>query len=90
MSKELKQISLILPNFLIVGAQKCGTTNLHDSLDQHPQANMSKVKEINFFTLEEKYEKGLDFHSSYFKQPYSNQEITGESSPSCIFLALGA
>jgi hypothetical protein len=48
-------MNLILPNFLIVGAQKCGTTSLHDILSQHPQANMSKVKEINFFTLKEKY-----------------------------------
>jgi hypothetical protein len=59
---------LILPNFLIVGAQNCGTTSLHDSLDQHPQSNMSKVKEINFFTLEEKYEKRLDYYSRYFKK----------------------
>ena len=39
----------ILPNFLIVGAQKCGTTTLYDILNEHPEANMSSVKEIIFF-----------------------------------------
>jgi hypothetical protein len=34
---------MILPNFLAVGAQKCGTTSLHDILSEHPRANMSKI-----------------------------------------------
>ncbi|SHI67074.1 Sulfotransferase domain-containing protein [Mesonia phycicola] len=39
-----------LPNFLIVGAAKCGTTSLHNYLMQHPQVFMSKVKEPKYFS----------------------------------------
>ena len=43
-----KNINDNLPNFLIVGAQKSGTTTLYDILNSHPEVNMSKTKEINF------------------------------------------
>lgn len=39
----------ILPNFLIVGAAKCGTTSLYNYLKQHPGVFMSKPKEPDFF-----------------------------------------
>lgn len=39
-----------LPNFLIVGAAKCGTSSLHQYLDQHPDIFMSQVKEPRFIT----------------------------------------
>src|SRR5687768_6547415 len=39
-----------LPNFLIVGAAKCGTSSLHKYLDQHPEIFMSKVKEPRFLS----------------------------------------
>lgn len=38
-----------LPNFLIIGASKCGTTSLHRYLDQHPEVFMCPVKEPCFF-----------------------------------------
>ncbi len=38
-----------LPNVVIVGAMKCGTTSLHRYLDLHPEAAMSEPKELNFF-----------------------------------------
>jgi len=41
-----------LPNFLIIGAAKSGTTSLYYYLQQHPQIFMSPVKETNFFSLE--------------------------------------
>lgn len=72
---------MALPNFLIVGAQKCGTTTLHDILSDHPEANMSKVKEINYFTSNSKITKGLGYYSNYFKDPLASQKVTGESSP---------
>jgi hypothetical protein len=39
---------MVLPNFLIVGAQKAGTTSLHTILAAHPDTNMSEVKEVNY------------------------------------------
>jgi hypothetical protein len=41
-----------MPNFLVIGAGKAGTTALYEYLDQHPQIYMSPVKETNFFALE--------------------------------------
>lgn len=41
-----------LPNFLIIGAAKGGTTSLYHYLAQHPQIYMSPLKEPRFFALE--------------------------------------
>lgn len=39
----------LLPNFLIVGAAKCGTTALYHYLGQHPEVFLTPIKETNFF-----------------------------------------
>jgi len=41
-----------LPNFLIIGAAKAGTTSLHHYLHQHPQVYLSTPKEPAFFAFE--------------------------------------
>ena len=41
-----------MPNFLIFGAQKSGTTTLADHLSKHPQVYMSPMKEPGFFDFE--------------------------------------
>lgn len=41
-----------MPNFLVIGAQKAGTTALYNHLKQHPQVYMSPVKEPHFFAYE--------------------------------------
>ncbi|NER78126.1 MAG: sulfotransferase domain-containing protein [Leptolyngbya sp. SIO1D8] len=41
-----------LPNFLLIGAQKAGTTSLSHYLSQHPQIYMSPTKEPGFFDFE--------------------------------------
>lgn len=43
---------MTMPNFLIVGAPKSGTTALYEYLGQHPEVYMSPVKEPKFFALE--------------------------------------
>lgn len=40
---------MALPTFFIIGAPKAGTTSLHYYLDQHPEIQMSTIKEPNFF-----------------------------------------
>jgi hypothetical protein len=40
----------MLPNFLIIGAQKAGTTSLYYYLKQHPEVYMSPEKETHFFS----------------------------------------
>jgi hypothetical protein len=44
--------NLRLPDFFIVGHEKCGTTALYMMLSQHPQVFMSEIKEPRFFTPE--------------------------------------
>ena len=67
-----------LPNLMVIGAMKCGTTSLHQWLNQHPNIAMSRVKEINFF-LETHWDKGLHWYESQFD---GRAEIRGESSTS--------
>ena len=50
---------MTMPNFLVIGAGKSGTTSLYNYLKQHPQIYMSPVKEPRFFALEG---KGIDFN----------------------------
>lgn len=38
-----------LPNFIVIGAQKAGSSTLHDLLSAHPQVFMSKQKELHYF-----------------------------------------
>jgi hypothetical protein len=39
----------VLPNFVVIGAAKSGTTSLHRYLAAHPDVYMSQTKELNFF-----------------------------------------
>ena len=41
---------MIKPNFLIVGAAKCGTTSLYYYLKQHPDIGFPKLKEPKYFS----------------------------------------
>lgn len=42
----------MLPNFIVIGAAKSGTTSLYYYLKQHPEIFMSPIKEPKFFWLE--------------------------------------
>ena len=44
--------NLVLPNFLILGAARAGTTSLYYYLRQHPEVFMSPIKEVNFFAYD--------------------------------------
>ena len=54
-----------LPDFLVIGALKCGTTWLDLQLREHRDLHLpSTIKEINFFTRE--YARGLDWYRSFW------------------------
>jgi Sulfotransferase domain len=70
-----------LPNVVIIGAQKCGTTALHSYMARHPSISMSSPKELNFFIDDRRdgnWRRGLDWYRSHFDPA---AEIRGESSP---------
>lgn len=69
-----------LPNFLVIGAQKCGTTWLHQVLRQHPEVFVPKCKEIHFFNKSKNYERGVDWYRSFFEES-GNEKAVGEVTP---------
>ena len=76
------------PSFLIIGAQKCGTTSLYDYLIQHPAILSASRKEIGFF--DRYYNMSLYWYKSHFplirKKLFEKQKvITGEASPNYLF-----
>jgi len=68
-----------LPNLIIIGAGKCGTTSLHYYLGLHPQISMSWEKELHFFVSELNWHKGVDWYKSNFTD---KARVHGEASPS--------
>jgi Sulfotransferase domain len=67
-----------LPNLIVIGAQKCGTSGLHYYLSLHPQVSMSRPKELNFFIAERNWPRGLDWYRAHFD---AQATVRGESSP---------
>lgn len=82
----------LLPDFLIIGYYKSGTTSLYDYLVQHENIGAALRKEIHFFSFS--YWRGLNWYRSYFPTIYEKRKIeaktgkkflTGEASPQYIF-----
>ena len=67
-----------LPNLIVIGAQKCGTTSLHNYLNAHPEISMSRRKETNFFLGNGERDRGLDWYASNFDPA---APVRGEASP---------
>ena len=67
-----------LPNLIVIGGLKCGTTSLHHYLNLHPQIAMSRPKELNFFVAELNWELGVDWYRSHFD---AAAPVRGETSP---------
>lgn len=89
---------MALPNFIISGFPKCGTTSLHYYLSEHPEIYMPNKKELHFFTnkifeennkgagdsvLANTHIKALDDYKKCFEGGKKYKTI-GETSPSYI------
>lgn len=69
-----KKINTKLPDFIIVGAAKSGTTSLYNYLNQHPQVCMSSMKEaryLAYFGNEQNY-KGYGKNGNRIMQSYDS------------------
>ncbi len=75
-----------LPSFFIIGAQKAGTTSLHEWLVRQPDVCLPVIKETHFFSHEEKFRLGLDWYMRQFPS-YRNGAVTGEVDPEYLFRA---
>ncbi|MEL6929628.1 MAG: sulfotransferase domain-containing protein [Cyanobacteria bacterium J06600_6] len=75
---------MTLPNFLGIGASKCGTTWLHELLSQHPDVYMpTRRKEIDYFNFDENFEQGIEWYESFFPDSESAKQYKtiGEFTP---------
>lgn len=71
-----------MPSFLIIGAQKCGTTFLYDSITKHPEVEESWFKEPKYFST--KYDKmNIYQYKAFFN--LSNKKISGDASANYLF-----
>lgn len=70
----------MLPNFLLVGATKAGTTSLFAALAGHPQVWMHPVKELRFFTTQHNWHRGPGWYRAQFAQAPADARAVGEAS----------
>jgi len=87
-SNELTHCFHTLPNFLIIGAAKCGTSSLYDYLMHHPCIGKSLTKQIHFF--DRYYDNKLSWYKScfpltlekfYIERILQKKFATGEATP---------
>ena len=69
-----------LPDFMVLGAPKCGTTALYGYLVKHPQVLPPLTKEPQFFSKNESYKLGLGYYKSFFPSFTDHQYLTFEAS----------
>jgi hypothetical protein len=77
-----------LPDFLIIGAQKCGTTSLYHLLTQHPYVEPAAFKELHFFDFDSIFDEGIEWYRQCFPAPKwkdGRRTITGEGTPAYLF-----
>lgn len=66
------------PTFLIVGAQKAGTTSLYSAIRQHPHIGRARKKELHFF--DRFYHRGMKWYQKQFHVEAQHAQV-GESTP---------
>ena len=71
-----------LPDFVIIGAPKCGTTFLYHLLSKHPHVEPAAFKEPHYFDLF--FDKGIEWYRQCFPQPQwkdGRRTVIGEATP---------
>ena len=76
----MHQDTIRLPNFIIGGAPRTGTTWLHHVLQRHPQIYMARPvqPEPKFFLVDDLYAKGLEYYSTTWFVGAPKGKILGE------------
>lgn len=73
-----------LPDFLVIGAQRAGTTSLAQALGLHPEVWMAPGKEIHYFDLQ--FERGERWYRSHFPlRAAGRHRAVGEATPYYLF-----
>jgi hypothetical protein len=71
----------MLPNFLIIGAEKAGTTWLYEKLRRHPEVYMPRVKELCFFSRDGSDGKTREWYEKHFEAA----PAVGEATPAYMY-----
>lgn len=74
-----------LPDFFVVGAQKCGTTSLHSYLNSHPGICLPSGKETKFFADDERYQKGIEHYLGQWDDLATPDQLVGEVDPDYMY-----
>lgn len=92
----------MLPNFLVIGAAKAGTTSIYYYLKMHPEIFLNKKKETNFFAFENKMlnfkdengeisdinKSSINSYDKYIEEfKQANHKAVGEVSPWYLYFA---
>ena len=72
-----------LPNFLVVGARRSGTTSLVRYLGEHPQVFVAPQKEVHFFDTH--FDRGVAWYESQFADSEGAVAV-GEGTPRYMYL----
>lgn len=70
----------MIPNFIIAGAEKSGTSSLAFLLSQHSDIFMPAQKELHFFENDQNFEKGISWYQEQFQGQLSESAV-GECTP---------
>lgn len=76
-----KEIAL---DFLVIGAQKAGTTSLHDMLNRHSDIALPTIKETHFFSHTDRAARGIQWYLGHFQTDDATQ-IKGEIDPEYLY-----
>jgi hypothetical protein len=68
------------PDFLILGAQKCGTSSMASALRLHPDIYVPRSKEAHHFGFVDDDEVGGSHYQSFFAE-WAGQSVVGEATP---------
>lgn len=68
-------------DFLVIGAQRSGTTSLWHALASHPELQLPSSKEAPFFSHDEQFARGLDWYMQEFFSEAGPQQLRGTASP---------
>ncbi len=84
MIEQISQTPKTVPDFVIVGAAKSGTSTLYRYLDLHPQICFSREKEPCFFDRRATWDRGWNWYASLFEHAQKGQ-LLGEGSTNYTF-----
>jgi hypothetical protein len=71
------------PDFVIIGAQRSGTTSLHAYLAAHPRVEAPNSKELHFLT--DRFQRGREWYLGQFPEAIPCDHLTGEATPYALF-----